>query len=243
MNTTQSHLPIQDIQNDLLILKDGSVAQVLVTTAVNFGLLFETEQVSIINSFAGLLNSLSFPIQIVILSRRLDVSSYLTILDQAIAKQPNLLLKKMTQGYRQFVESLIRDNEVLDKQFYIALNVSSPELGLLSKNLDERLKKALTIIGPRRDHLMRQLIRIGLKSRLLNTQELVKLFYDIYNTTYIENALPVVSEAPKPPSTPLPIKLPTPKPPVQPAPSVSNYAPRPVATNMPFVVEELKEDG
>ncbi|GEM_PF-916517 len=181
MTGTQAFIPIEDISDDLVYLKDGSVTLVLSTSAVNFGLLFETEQMGIIDAFARLLNSLSFPIQIVIHSKRLDVSSYLKTLNQAIIKQTNPLLKDLTTRYSSFVESIIKEKNVLDKQFYVCISVSASELGVLPKSAIDRSKKATTILAPRRDHLISQLIRLGLKARQLNTVELVKLFYEIYN--------------------------------------------------------------
>lgn len=181
MTASQHFIPIEDIYDNLVFLKDGSVSLVISTSAVNFGLLFETEQISIIESFAGMLNSLSFPIQIIVISRRLDISSYLNVLDKAREKQTNPLLSQMTTHYRRFVEGLIREKNVLDKQFYICLNVTVAELGLLPQKSQDRNKKALIILVPRRDHLIRQLSRIGLKASQLKTVELIKLFYDLFN--------------------------------------------------------------
>ncbi len=177
---TQDHLPIEDIHDDVVILKDGSVAVVIQTSAVNFGLLSEQEQLAIISSFAAMLNSLSFMIQIVISSKRLDISSYLAQLDQAKAKQSNPLLSAMISRYRDFIRSTIQENEVLDKRFYIVIPVSYLETGAITKSSND-LKKIMAILGPRRDQIMRQLARIGLKSNQLITEELIRLFYDIYN--------------------------------------------------------------
>ncbi len=160
---------------------------VISTSAVNFGLLFETEQMSIIESFAGFLNSLSFPIQIVVQSRRLDVSSYLSTLDKALATQTNPLLKNMTARYREFVAGIIKEKNVLDKQFYVCLAVNPVELGVLPKNIADKSKRATTVLAPRRDHVIRQLSRLGLKSRQMTTPDLVTLFYNIYNPPYPEN--------------------------------------------------------
>jgi len=182
MKSTQQFLPIEEIRDDLVFLKDGSVSMIITTSAVNFALLFETEQISIIEAFASTLNSLSFPIQIVIRSKRLDVTSYLSNLDEAVKKQTSPLLLEMTKRYIRFVESLIKENDVLDKQFYVCLLVSSIELGsLFGRNKDDQTKRALTILSPRRDHVIRQLARIGLKVKQLETAEIVRLFYDIYN--------------------------------------------------------------
>jgi hypothetical protein len=180
MASTQDRLLIQDIKDDLAHLNDGSFVVILQTSAVNFDLLSENEQLAIISSFAGLLNSLSFPIQILIRSKQLDISSYIDLLVNAEKDQTNPLLKAMMERYRIFVETIIRENEVLDKQFYVVLSVSSLELGI-AKTPDLKLQKAKTVIYPRRDHVMRQLSRIGLRAEQLSSEKLIKLFYDIYN--------------------------------------------------------------
>ncbi len=225
MKSTQQFLPIEDIHDNLIFLKDGSVSMIITTSAVNFALLFETEQISIIEAFAGTLNSLSFPIQIVIRSKRLDVSSYLTNLDQAVNKQTNPLLHEMTKRYSKFVESLIKENDVLDKQFYVCVHVSSIELGgVFGRSKEDKTKKALTILNPRRDHILRQLSRIGLKVKQLETAEIVRLFYDIYNPSS-DGSNPEF----KPLSTPKPqlVQAKEAEPNLTPEPEYLNQAPAP----------------
>lgn len=182
MPNTKDFVPVSQIKNDLVVLSDGSMAVVIQTSAVNFDLLSENEQLAIIGSFAALLNSLSFSIQIVIRSKKLDISHYLSTLKIAERKQTSPLLQMMMQRYRAFVEAIIRDNEVLDKQFYVVLAVSPIELGVVSSmDAEKNFPKALNILGPRRDHIIKQLSRIGLKSIQLDDERLIKLFYDIYN--------------------------------------------------------------
>lgn len=182
MPNTKDFIPIDKIAENMAILKDGSMVIVIQTSAVNFDLLSENEQLAIIGSFAALLNSLSFSIQILIRSKKLDISHYLKTLKEAEAKQTSPLLQMMMQRYRAFVEAIIRDNEVLDKQFYVVLAVSPIELGVVSSaNYEKNLPKAQNILGPRRDHILKQLSRIGLKSTQLDDERLIRLFYDIYN--------------------------------------------------------------
>ena len=123
--TTQDNILIEDIKQDIILLKGGGAALVLRTTAVNFGLLSGEEQLAIIQSFGQTLNSLSFPIQIVIRSKRLDISEYLQMLDKAIRLQGNSLLAGMMVRYKQFIKSSIKENEVLDKSFYIIIPLYS----------------------------------------------------------------------------------------------------------------------
>lgn len=242
MEDSQRHLNVLDIADDLVLLKDGSASLVLKTSAVNFGLLSQMEQVAIIDSFAQMLNSLSAEIQIVIHSQRLDISSYLNILDRAQKVQTNPLLSNMMLRYKEFIQTTIKEQEVLDKQFYVVIPVSFLELGIGKTSREERLKRIKTILNPRRDQLLRQLARVGLKATQLSTPDLIKLFFNIYNQPANQ---PVVIE---------PIKLATPQissiqipssPPVipqeKPLPSqTTNYQlPTTSSRHHPFVVEEL----
>ena len=192
--STQEHLEIEDIKEDIVILKDGSCCLVLSTTAINFGLLSEKEQDATIYAYAALLNSLTFPIQIIIRSKRKNISSYLTLLDEAITKQGNKLLRGQMLKYRQFVEETVKKNNVLDKDFFVILPFSALELGVgkavggalrrrktLPYPLDHILEKAKINLYPKRDQVIRQFNRLGLKTRVLTTPELVQLFYNIYN--------------------------------------------------------------
>lgn len=159
----------------------------LQVSAVNFGLLSDKEQIAIIGSFAQMLNSLSFSIQIVIHSKRLNLSSYLALLDKAEGAQANPLLMKLMTDYRQFIQSTIKENEVLDKTFYIIIPLFKLELGLTVSraSLEQKIK---TTLLPRRDQVIRQLARIGLKATRLTKQKLIEVFYDIYNGQPLEQA-------------------------------------------------------
>lgn len=180
MNTTQQHLSIKDIRDDILLLKDGGGALVLEVSAVNFGLLSNREQIAIISSFAQMLNSLSFSLQIVIHSERINITSYLLLLDKAQKAQTNPLLSEMITEYKQFIQSTIKENEVLDKKFYIIIPLFALELGLVASQqvLEQKIK---TILLPRKAQIVRQLGRVGLKATQLSKQKLIEVFYDIYN--------------------------------------------------------------
>lgn len=180
MNRTQDFLPIIGAKDDVALLRNGDLAIILETTAVNFGLLSAGEQYAIISAFAGMLNSLSFSIQIVIRSKRLDVTDYLKLLDEAYKIQNNPLLASMMLRYRRFIETTVRENEVLDKQFFIVIGVSYLEMGL-TKSSTPDMKRALTLLLPRADHIGRQLSRIGLRANQLTSKQITELFYDIYN--------------------------------------------------------------
>ncbi len=195
-STTQHFLDIYDVTNDVLIMKDGSAALVLTVNAMNFGLLAEEEQDAVIYAYAGLLNSLTYPIQIVIRSQTKDATSYLQLLQEKEQQAGDSVKRMWIQRYRQFVNDLIRERNVLDKKFYVVIPASSLEMGLTpgqnlvsgfkEQNIDGveksiMLEKAHNLLDPKRDHLISQFNRIGLYARQLNTQEIIQLFYISYN--------------------------------------------------------------
>lgn len=199
--TTQDYLPVYDIQDSLVVLKNGAAAMVIEVSAVNFGLLSDKEQDAIIYAYAALLNSLNFTVQILIRSQRKDISAYLELLSEA-AKKHILPTKKLwINSYRAFVAETVQRRNVLDKKFYLILPFSALELGSLSSlgqamvlaapgkaapaklpaPLGEILKKAAMSLLPKRDHLIKQLERIGLTTHQLTNQELLSLLYRTYN--------------------------------------------------------------
>jgi len=181
--TTQEHLDIETIQDDLVILKNGICSLVLVVSAINFGLLSEEEQDATIYSYAGLLNSLSFPVQIVVQSEKKDISSYLTLLRNQEVKLKDPLLKSRMQEYRDFVEQTITEQNVLDKKFYLVVSYQPITLSGKVEINQDLINRAKIDLEPKKDHLVKQLSRIGLVSTPLNTQNLIKLFYGFYNPT------------------------------------------------------------
>lgn len=205
--STQEHLDIEDIKDDIVILKDGSCCLVLQTNAVNFDLLSETEQDAIIFAYAGLLNSLTFPIQIYIRSQPKDISSYLLLLKKQKDKQQSQKIKEQIIKYQQFVEKMVKDNRVLDKKFYIVIPFTIFDLGVsqtMKKSLGKSgqlpfpkeyvLEKAKTHLFPKKDHIIKQFTRLGLKILCLKTKELIELFYGIYNPETVGQKMAIPEE-------------------------------------------------
>lgn len=207
--TTQDFLEIADVDDDLVILKDGSAALIIETTAVNFGLLSEEEQDALIYAYASFLNSLSFPLQIVIMSKSMDISSYIDLIAQEKEKQTNPIMKERLNRYKDFILSIVKENKVLEKKFYLVIPFSALELGVKSAVGSKKknslpfpksyiLQRAKTSLFPKRDHILRQLSRIGLKGKQIPTQELVELFYNLYNPTITGEKLGEVDGYTKP---------------------------------------------
>ena len=202
-SSTQLFTEIETVDHDIVMYTDGSCSMVITATAVNFGLLSEKEQDAIIYAYAGLLNSLSFPIEILIRTQHKDVTAYLQTLQDREKIQKNPKLAAAMHAYRLFVAATVKEKDVLDKKFYIVVPFSYLELGVSATVLLGGSKKrglpyprpyiferALTILTPKGDQIIRLLNRIGLAAKQLTSEQLVRLFYEIYN-----QGAPIVSPA------------------------------------------------
>jgi hypothetical protein len=194
IDTTQTHVPVADIVENLVVFKNGAAAIVMESTSLNFGLLSDQEQEAVISAYAALINSLSFPIQIVVRTQKKDITSYLKFLGDAYAKIQNQKLKILMASYRNFISETIKTKKVLGKRFFIVIPFSQYELGVAKSFLSVTkgkgplpftkeyvIQKAQISLFPKRDHLIRQAARLGLKLKTLNKEELVILFEDYYN--------------------------------------------------------------
>ncbi|QQG44345.1 MAG: hypothetical protein HYW86_00280 [Candidatus Roizmanbacteria bacterium] len=185
-STTQYFIEIEEIKDDILLLKDSSAVIVIEVGAVNFWLLSQEEQASMIYSYASLLNSLSFPVEILILSKRMDVSSYIDYLQGKINTSHNDLMKQRLLSYQEFIKNVVKKNTVLEKRFFFAVPFSPLEMGVSgvnTKGLNKEyvISRAKTSLYPKRDHLLRLLAKVGLRATVLQKQELTDLFYNLYN--------------------------------------------------------------
>ncbi len=200
--TTQDHLLIADIAEDMVILKDGSAVYILETPAVNFDLLSEKEQEAMIYAYGSLLNSLNFPIQILIRSSLKNIGSYLKLLQMQEQRQKTPQIKKLIISYKKFVDDLVQRNDVLTKAFYVVIPFSVFELGIQSAKAgfasifsfthqsqkaalplprETLIQRAKANLEPKRDQLIHSFGRLGLRIHQLGTRQLINLFYQIYN--------------------------------------------------------------
>ncbi|MEX1052669.1 MAG: hypothetical protein WEC80_02375, partial [Patescibacteria group bacterium] len=172
---------------DIVLLRDKSAVLIIEVGTVNYWLLAEEEQNSIITAYGKFLNSLSFPVQILIVSKKTDISSYLSLVDERIKQQSIDFMKKRLESYKDFIKSTIKKSEVLEKNFYFAIPFSPFELGAVksvqSLTKDYIIERAKLSLYPKRDHLLRLLVKIGLKASTLQKQKIVELFYSLYNSS------------------------------------------------------------
>ncbi len=184
--STQAFIEIEDIHDDIIMMRDHSASIVIEVGAVNFGLLSTEEQGSMIAAYGNILNSLSFPVQILILSKRMDISSYLEYLTNKIQQEKDINIKKRLMSYEDFIKNVVKKSTVLEKRFFFVIPFSPLELGISSQtkrklNREYVISRAKTSLYPKRDNLLRLLTRVGLKGTVLEQQTLVELFYNLYN--------------------------------------------------------------
>lgn len=194
LGSTQKFTGILDIAEQIVLLEGNNACLVIEIQASNFALLSQEEQQAKIYSYASFLNSLSFPIQIVVRNKKIDISSYINLLNQQskntttlhanLTEQQNQALITYIHMYRDFIQDLIKINSVLDKKFYIIINYSYLEQGVVSAkggDMASFITAASASLKTKAESVLSQLSRLSLRARILEKEELVKLFYDIYN--------------------------------------------------------------
>ncbi len=188
--STQKFTEIKDIIGNVVLLESGNACGIIEITASNFSLLSRAEQDAKIYSYASLLNSLTFPVQILIRNKRMDITSYTKQLDEQAQKTTNALLSKQIELYRDFVQEMTKVNVVLSKQFYMVVPFSSLEMGAAATTQavgkkggipDAFAAKAQEAIVAKAESLLGQLRKLSSSAKLLEKDELAKLFYEIYN--------------------------------------------------------------
>lgn len=190
-STTQDFTEIVDIQDDVVFFKGGNACMIAETSSVNFFLLSSDEQNARLYGYMSLLNSLSSYIQILIVSRRIDLGNYIKLIEEKIVNTRNPKVSEQLTLYRDFIRDLIKGEGLLDKKIYVVIPFSQLELGAASvaqnaaqKNisLNDRVKSGLI---NKRNNVLNQIERMGLIARPLSTDELIKLYYEIFNQEFV----------------------------------------------------------
>lgn len=202
---SQEIIPLKEIRDDIFVLKDGSLRIILMTSALNFALKSSDEQTAIIMQYQNFLNSLDFPIQVFIQSKDLNIEPYLETLKEREKEQTNELLKIQMREYIEFVKEFVKSTSIVSKTFYVVVPYTpsiietkkNPVFDLFNNFFGKKSnKKEVTDqifdehkiqLQQRADSVAQGLSRIGVRAAPLNTEELIELFYKIYNPSETEN--------------------------------------------------------
>lgn len=194
--STQRYLDIQEIKDNCVVLKDGTLRAAILVSSINFALKSEEEQTAVIQGYTQFLNSFDFSIQIVIQSRKLSIEDYLERLKVVEKEQTNELLRMQTAEYRQYIQELVEIADIMSKRFYVVVPYSP--ISDTQKKFFARLKETMSPSSvihlkhqkfekyknellKRVDYVSDALSSIGLKTIQLDTQSLIELFYNTYN--------------------------------------------------------------
>jgi hypothetical protein len=195
--TTQEFVPIQEIRDGVVILKDGTMRGLILASSLNFALKSTDEQNSIIFQFQNFLNSLDFSVQIFIQSKKLDIRPYIALLEGRYKEQESELMKIQTREYIEFVKTFVENSSIMTKSFFMVIPYMPPALSVGSNNPINKLfgkKGSSTATIPNesfeeyRSQLEQRvgvveqgLTRCGIRVAELGTEEVVELFYKIFN--------------------------------------------------------------
>jgi len=194
---TQDFLEIDKIREGIVILKNKGLRAILMVSSLNFALKSDEEQNAIIYQFQNFLNSLDFPCQIVIQSRRRNMTGYLEGLSIAEQKEKNELLKIQIYEYRKFIESILQRGTIMQKGFYVIVPFALPEIKTMgsaeikkfmktSSLKEEEFQRCKIQLLQRAEFVALGLRGCGLDAVLLNSLEIVELFWSLHHPVEAE---------------------------------------------------------
>jgi type IV secretory pathway VirB4 component len=202
--TSQEFVPIQEIRDGIVILKDGSMRSIILASSLNFALKSADEQQAIISQFQNLLNSLDFSIQIFIQSKRLDIRPYIALLEERYKEQLTELMKIQTREYIEFIKTFVDNSNIMTKSFFIVIPYMPPAM-TASKNpitnfmgkkenqtvANEKFEEYRSQLEQRVGVVEQGLVRCGIRVAELGTEEVVELYYKIFNPGETEKPIQI----------------------------------------------------
>lgn len=193
--SSQTFIPIKEIRDGIVILRDNTMRMILLASSLNFALKSQDEQTALLLQYQNFVNSLDFHIQIFVQSRKLDVRPYINILEDRMKEQTNELIKIQTKEYIEFIKSFTEATNIMSKSFFIVVPYSpsvylNTSGGLLSRITGAKADKGAelktfeenkTQIEQRASVVEQGLSSIGIRIAPLGTEELVELYYKLFN--------------------------------------------------------------
>jgi len=208
--TTQNFIPIQEIRDGIVILKNGGMRSVILCTSLNFALKSADEQSSILMQFQSFLNSLDFSIQIFAQSKKLDIRPYIALLEDRYKDQTTELMKIQVREYIEFIRSFVESTSIMSKSFFVVVPYD-PAIISGSKNpissmlpggnkkgsagakasADQSFAEYRSQLEQRAAVVEQGLVRCGIRTAELGTEEVVELFYKLFNPGETEKPIQI----------------------------------------------------
>lgn len=198
-NSTQKYLKLSEIHDDVVVLRNGELRVVLETSSINFDLKSPEEQQGVIAAYQQFLNSVNFPIQIIVRSRQLDINAYLQRMRVRADESDDQIMRSRTFDYIAYVEKLVEVADIMQKKFYVVIPFDPPNVQNKTfvdrfmeminpadsvsayKQRKKNFEKHKKLLMARVNDISSGLQSLGLEVRQLETKELIELFYNIYN--------------------------------------------------------------
>lgn len=196
---TQQYVKVENIRNDVIVVRGGEMRAIFQASSLNLALKSADEQDAIIYEYQNFLNSLDFPIQILVNSRLMNVDKYIDTLQGMVHKQHSSLMQMQTQEYIKFIQKFVEEANIVSTDFYVVVPFSLIEIETGKGGGSERFKSLfggstqLDTIDPEKflfyksqlmqrvDFVASGLHRVGIAAKMLTTEELISLFWSAYN--------------------------------------------------------------
>jgi len=190
---TQAFVPLKEVRDGIAILRDGSMRAILIASSVNFALKSHDEQVAILAQFQGFLNTLDFSLQLYVQSRELNIKPYLELLASRENIQDNDLMRVQLREYMQFIKTFTEEVDIMTKSFFVVIpysptiDVKSGVAALLKKKKTDkdmdvaRFEEHRSQLEQRIASVTQGLSRVGVRTIMLGTDEVIDLFYHLFN--------------------------------------------------------------
>lgn len=203
-SSTQKYVDVSEIRDGVVVLKSGALRAILLVSSINFDLKSSEEQDAIISQYQNFLNSLDFPVQIVISSRRFNIDPYIDLLKDHEKQQPNELLRFQISEYKNFIRNLTEVSNIMSKYFYIVVPFSPVEdkqsgffskmFGIFQPNRAVAEKGELfetyrSQLLQRVNHVEAALSGTGVRVTQLTTENVIELLFNSYNPSLYATAI------------------------------------------------------
>jgi type IV secretory pathway VirB4 component len=217
---------IKEIHGNVVVLKDGSLRQIVMVAGVNFALKSDAEQTLIVQAYQNFLNSIDFPLQIIVHSRKVNIDAYIATLVHRKENEPSPLLQSQIDEYVSFIREFIEKNAIMEKSFLVVVpfypsggsiagttqaasgifsslfgtKKPAPAPGTVPKtneDADRIFKENTEQLTQRASQIINGIMGIGLDASVLENQELIELFYNFYNPQTVERGTVVSPQNPK----------------------------------------------
>ena len=209
---TQEFVPIKEVRNGVVVLKNDELRAIVLANSTNLSLKSEEEQKATIYQFQSFLNTLDFPVQISIQSRKLDIRPYLLLLENRIKVQNEPLLKLQTKEYIEFIRNFTESVNIMNKNFFVVVpytNTASLQKGagifkgFFSKKNATQVKEAQQVdfeekrsqLDERVAVIQQGLANCGIKSVQLGSEEVIEVFYKVFNPGELEGKIKLEENA------------------------------------------------